>query len=80
MGNFYSAHDPSKIWLLKAMSNLFSTGSPKYSSKTANLTGNERQIKDGCADIYNAIQKWTKTNREGTETITDMANIRISLL
>ncbi|XP_022333595.2 cyclin-dependent kinase 2-interacting protein-like isoform X2 [Crassostrea virginica] len=66
------------------LSKLFSpvriTSSPKYSSKTANLTGNERQIKDGCADIYNAIQKWTKTNREGTETITDMANIRISLL
>ncbi|XP_062568501.1 cyclin-dependent kinase 2-interacting protein-like isoform X2 [Saccostrea cucullata] len=48
------------------------------SSKTANLTGNERQIKDGCADIHNAIQKWTKTNREGTEIITEIANIRIS--
>ncbi|XP_062596564.1 cyclin-dependent kinase 2-interacting protein-like [Saccostrea cucullata] len=48
------------------------------SSKTANLTGNERQIKDGCADLHNAIQKWTKTNREGTEIITEIANIRIS--
>ncbi|XP_061174758.1 cyclin-dependent kinase 2-interacting protein-like [Saccostrea echinata] len=48
------------------------------SNKTANLTGNERQIKDGCADIHNAIQKWTKTNRDGTETITEIANIRIS--
>lgn len=67
-----------------AVSKLFSpvrvSNSPKSSSKTANLTGNERQIKDGCADIYNAVQKWTKINREGTDVITEMANIRISFL
>lgn len=67
-----------------AVSKLFSpvrvSNSPKSSNKTANLTGNERQIKDGCADIYNAVQKWSKINREGTDVITEMANIRISFL
>lgn len=58
----------------------FTMDSPKSSNKTANLTGNERQIKDGCADIYNAVQKWSKINREGTDVITEMANIRISFL
>lgn len=67
-----------------AVSKLFSpvrvSNSPKSSNKTANLTGNERQIKDGCADIYNAVQKWSKINREGTDVITEMANIRINFL
>lgn len=56
------------------------SNSPKSTNKTANLTGNERQVKDGCADIYNAVQKWSKINREGTDVITEMANIRISFL
>lgn len=67
-----------------SVSKLFSpvrvSNSPKSSNKTANLTGNERQIKDGCADIYNAVQKWSKINREGTDVITEMANIRIIFL
>lgn len=67
-----------------SVSKLFSpvrvSNSPKSTNKTANLTGNERQIKDGCADIYNAVQKWSKINREGTDVITEMANIRISFL
>lgn len=67
-----------------AVSKLFSpvrvSNSPKSTNKTANLTGNERQVKDGCADIYNAVQKWSKINREGTDVITEMANIRISFL
>lgn len=67
-----------------SVSKLFSpvrvSNSPKSSNKTANLTGNERQIKDGCADIYNAVQKWSKINREGTDVITEMANIRINFL
>lgn len=67
-----------------SVSKLFSpvrvSNSPKSSNKTANLTGNERQIKDGCADIYNAVQKWSKINREGTDVITDMANISINFL
>ncbi|XP_011446802.3 cyclin-dependent kinase 2-interacting protein [Magallana gigas] len=67
-----------------SVSKLFSpvrvSNSPKSTNKTANLTGNERQVKDGCADIYNAVQKWSKINREGTDVITEMANIRISFL
>lgn len=67
-----------------SVSKLFSpvrvSDSPKSTNKTANLTGNERQVKDGCADIYNAVQKWSKINREGTDVITEMANIRISFL
>lgn len=67
-----------------SVSKLFSpvrvSNSPKSTNKTANLTGNERQIKDGCADIYNAVQKWSKINREGTDVITEMANIRIIFL
>lgn len=67
-----------------SVSKLFSpvrvSNSPKSTNKTANLTGNERQIKDGCADIYNAVQKWSKINREGTDVITEMANIRINFL
>lgn len=66
--------------LIANSNNFFCLDSPKSSSKTANLTGNERQIKDGCADIYNAVQKWTKINREGTDVITEIANIRISFL
>lgn len=68
----------------RSVSKLFSpvrvSNSPKSTNKTANLTGNERQVKDGCADIYNAVQKWSKINREGTDVITEMANIRISFL
>lgn len=67
-----------------SVSKLFSpvrvSNSPKSTNKTANLTGNERQVKDGCADIYNAVQKWSKINREGTDVITEMANIRIIFL
>lgn len=65
----------SKLFSLVRVSN-----SPKSTNKTANLTGNERQVKDGCADVYNAVQKWSKINREGTDVITEMANIRISFL
>lgn len=78
---FQSESKMIKHWEFdRNIDNFFLSDSPKSTNKTANLTGNERQVKDGCADIYNAVQKWSKINREGTDVITEMANIRISFL
>ncbi|XP_071153570.1 cyclin-dependent kinase 2-interacting protein-like [Mytilus edulis] len=49
----------------------------KEHNKSGNLTGSERQIKDGVADVYNLIQKWKNANSDGMHIIDTIANIKL---
>ncbi|XP_014667823.1 PREDICTED: cyclin-dependent kinase 2-interacting protein-like [Priapulus caudatus] len=51
----------------------------KTPSKTANLTGLPRRVKDCCADWYNYVQKWEEANISGATLVKNIANCRLKL-
>ena len=46
-------------------------------NRSGNLTGSERKIKDGVADVYNLIQKWRSGYSAGMEIVDEIANIKL---
>lgn len=44
------------------------------------LTGYQRQVADIVADFYNAIQKWSQINSEGFQEISEISNVKLSIL
>merc|ERR1711860_141808 len=51
--------------------------SPKELNRSSNLTGSERKVKDGVADVHNLIQKWKIANSTGMQIINTIANIKL---
>lgn len=46
-------------------------------NRSGNLTGSERKIKDGVADVYNLIQKWRSGHSTGMKIVDEIANIKL---
>jgi len=51
--------------------------SPIRQHSQGNLTGSERKLKDGAADLNNYMDKWSLLNTEGSNLISDMANLKL---
>ncbi|KAL4237948.1 hypothetical protein ACF0H5_002658 [Mactra antiquata] len=45
--------------------------------RQGNLTGTARKLKDGAADLHNYIQSWNGYKTEGSNIISDIANIKL---
>ena len=41
------------------------------------LTGSERKIRDCAADIHNSIEKWDDYNVEGSDILSELANLKL---
>nr|CAB3231242.1 cyclin-dependent kinase 2-interacting protein-like [Phallusia mammillata] len=51
-----------------------------FSSGQGQLTGLPRQLKDNVADVHNFVAKWNKLNSKGFTQLTNVCDIKISLL
>ena len=56
---------------------IFFLESPRNLNRSGNLTGSERKIKDGVADVYNLIQKWRSGYSAGMKIVDEIANIKL---
>ncbi|ESO83523.1 hypothetical protein LOTGIDRAFT_204781, partial [Lottia gigantea] len=51
--------------------------SPVAELPKGNLTGKPRKLKDGAADVHNAILTWKQLNIQGTSLFNQIANIKL---
>lgn len=51
--------------------------SPSRQLPQGNLTGSERKLKDGAADLNNYVEKWSSLNAIGCNLISEISNIKV---